>query len=228
MTRSRLPLPSRYPAGAFAAPLLLLAASLTAGCSPAPAPTDTASAPDAAAASAPTPAVQASAEADPAAIAGRFHDELKATLMAALQRGGPAEGVTVCRDAAPAIAARLSAETGWQVRRIGTRTRNPATGTPDAWEAGQLASLPAKADPTAAGPAEIRATIDGAQGPEQRYLRAIHVAPPCLTCHGDPAAQPDALKAALAAHYPQDTATGYALGDLRGAFALKRPAPAGG
>jgi hypothetical protein len=44
----------------------------------------------------------------------------------------------------------------------------------------------------------------------------------CLVCHGEAEAQPAALREALASAYPHDRATGYAVGDLRGAFSLKR------
>jgi hypothetical protein len=51
-----------------------------------------------------------------------------------------------------------------------------------------------------------------------RYLRAIPTAPMCLSCHGSNIA-PDVAKA-IAAHYPADKATGFAAGDMRGAFSI--------
>ena len=44
--------------------------------------------------------------------------------------------------------------------------------------------------------------------------------PLCLTCHGA-ALSPD-VEAALAESYPEDHATGYSAGDLRGAFVVER------
>jgi len=46
----------------------------------------------------------------------------------------------------------------------------------------------------------------------------------CVVCHGDPAQIPDAVLAALAARYPDDRATGFAEGDLRGWFWVEVPA----
>jgi hypothetical protein len=64
------------------------------------------------------------------ALSGRFQSLLQVRLMAALARGDAAAAVAVCRDEAPAIASQLSRESGWQVRGIGTRVRNPLTGVP--------------------------------------------------------------------------------------------------
>lgn len=172
------------------------------------------------AASEPTMLMQASA------IADRFQQELGGRLQAAIRDGGPADAVRVCRDEAPAIAARLSRETGWQVKRVGTRVRNPQSGLPDAWEQQRLQEF--SRDLQAGAEARVPSRFESVTEPGgryQRYARAIVVAPPCLTCHGDTRTQPEALRAALAADYPHDRATGYAVGDLRGAFSLKRASP---
>ncbi|MCL4779985.1 MAG: DUF3365 domain-containing protein [Gammaproteobacteria bacterium] len=161
---------------------------------------------------------------EPAALAARFQQELAGKLQAAMQAGGPVNAIAVCRDEAPAIASRLSRQSGWQLRRVGTRVRNPLTGMPDAWEQQQLAQFQQRLQSgEAAGQIDKLATVDGPGGPVVRYMQAIVVAPPCLACHGEPATQPEALRAALARDYPHDAATGYAAGELRGAFSLQRP-----
>ncbi|MBK8132538.1 MAG: DUF3365 domain-containing protein [Gammaproteobacteria bacterium] len=160
------------------------------------------------------------------AIASRFQQELGGKLKAAMAEGGPVNAVRICKDAAPAIAARLSRETGWQVRRIGTRVRNPQSGLPDAWEQTQLADFQKRISAGEKPDTLSRfSTVDEPAGPYQRLVAAIPVAPMCLACHGDASAQPEALRAALKADYPHDTATGYKIGELRGAFSLKRAAP---
>ena len=82
----------------------------------------------------PPPAVPQSVVDQAAGIANRFGGELTGKLQAAMSAGGPVAAVDVCKVEAPAIASRLSRETGWQVHRVGTRVRNPHTGQPDAWE----------------------------------------------------------------------------------------------
>lgn len=164
--------------------------------------------------------------ADAHAIASRFQQELGGKLKAAMAEGGPVNAVRVCKDEAPAIAARLSRESGWQVRRIGTRVRNPQSGLPDAWEQTQLADFERRLSAGERPDALSRfMTVDEPAGQYQRLITAIPVATMCLACHGDVSAQPKALRAALKAEYPHDTATGYELGDLRGAYSLKRAAP---
>jgi hypothetical protein len=59
------------------------------------------------------------------------------------------------------------------------------------------------------------------------YAEPLVIQPLCVTCHGPVDAMPKALRDALAAQYPNDRATGYALGDLRGVAWAELPAPAG-
>jgi hypothetical protein len=176
---------------------------------------------------APASAIESPAPAaEAAALATRFHQELQSRLQAAMAKGGPVSAIAVCKDDAPAIASRLSRESGWQIRRIGTRVRNPMTGMPDAWEQQQLGEMEHE---LAAGtePAKLTryAEVEEPRGLARRYLRPILVAPPCLACHGDPAQQSGELRAALAREYPHDAATGYAPGALRGAFSLRQLVP---
>ena len=45
----------------------------------------------------------------------------------------------------------------------------------------------------------------------------------CLKCHGDPSTFPTALKEKLQTLYPDDLATGYKTGEIRGAFRVEFP-----
>ena len=162
----------------------------------------------------------------PAALAAQFQQQLAGKLQAAMQAGGPVNAIAVCRDEAPAIASRLSRQSGWQVKRVGTRVRNPLTGSPDAWEQQQLARFDQRLQNGEAVPAINAFEVsDGPQGQALRYMQAIIVAPPCLACHGPLEAQSPELRAVLARDYPHDMATGYAAGELRGAFSLQRQLP---
>jgi hypothetical protein len=171
-------------------------------------------------------AAVARADADSAsAIANRFQSELQSALMAAMAQGGPVQAVTVCRDEAPAIASRLSRETGWQVRRVGTRVRNPFSGLPDAWEQVQLAEIQRRISAGEAATAiSIVERVAEPDGASDRYLKPIVVGPLCLACHGAVASQSAELRSVLQREYPNDAAVEYALGDLRGAFSLRRKA----
>jgi cytochrome c553 len=136
------------------------------------------------------------------------------------------QAIETCKVEAPAIAARMSRESGWQVKRVGTRTRNTATGTPDAWEREQLEDFGQRLA-RGESPATLNRfeEIDQPAGTIQRYAQAIPAAAMCLTCHGDVQAQSPELRAALRRAYPDDRATGYREGELRGAFSLMRQKP---
>lgn len=154
----------------------------------------------------------------------QFMQELKAELVAAMQAGGPANAIAVCTDKAPAIAGRLSREHGWQVTRVGTRVRNPLLGMPDPWEQEVLedfAQRHAKGEPyDKMAHGEV---VEEPKGRYYRFMKAIPVGQPCLACHG-PKEQIDAkVMETLQARYPFDEATGYRLGELRGAVSIKQP-----
>ena len=148
--------------------------------------------------------------------------ELKAELGAALEKGGPVAAIEVCRSRAPAIAARLSAESGARVGRTALRVRN-AGNAPDDLERAVLEQF---AGDLAAGgiegPLEAAFEIKREGGIQRHYMRAIPTEALCLTCHGETLA-PD-LAAAIARDYPGDQATGFKLGELRGAFRVVWPA----
>ena len=55
------------------------------------------------------------------------------------------------------------------------------------------------------------------------YVEPIRLLPQCLACHGEQIA-PD-VAARLHELYPDDQATGFAVGDLRGVFWIEYPAP---
>lgn len=195
-------------------PIVVLSALTLAACAKAPA------SPAAPAAAAEAVPAETRAKAD--ALAGTLLKELKGALEEEMAKGKPAETVEVCSVTAPAIAGRLSRESGWQVRRIGTRVRNPMLGMPDEWEQRALGELARRA---AAGEkldgmthAEV---VSEPSGKFVRYVRAIPLGAPCVACHGTTIAEP--LRDALAAKYPHDRATGYAAGELRGAVSIKAP-----
>ncbi|MCU0223640.1 MAG: DUF3365 domain-containing protein [Acidobacteria bacterium] len=162
--------------------------------------------------------------------AGQLKGELMKSLTAALAEGGPSQGVRVCSEIAPGIAARLSRD-GMTVHRVTTRPRNPAN-APDAWERELLDGL-AAAHARGEDVVELVETSEeklprGAAGSPKRvllYMAPLTVAAPCLQCHGDPAQIDPAVKAALAEKYPKDQATGYKAGDFRGAVAVRIERP---
>lgn len=151
-------------------------------------------------------------------IAARFQKELSGRLMEAMSVGGPVKAIEVCNEDAPLIAAQLSRETGANVGRTALRVRNPAN-APDALERAVLEEFQRTVQAGSPTPERFDAAPDGSA----RYMKAILTQPMCLACHG-PSLAPE-VKAALATHYPSDQATGFAAGDLRGAFVVEWPRP---
>ena len=149
-----------------------------------------------------------------------FASALKSELSAAMQAGGPLQAIEVCHAKAPAIAAEVSAQQGLQIGRVSARNRNPAN-APTPWQAAVLqdfeSSKAAGEDPASLTWQEIAETDDGR---EFRFMKAIPTAPLCLACHGEAIAPPVAEK--LAELYPDDKATGFSEGDLRGAFVVTK------
>ena len=153
------------------------------------------------------------AEAAIAALAG----PLQAQLQAALAAGGPVTALEVCKVAAPQLAAAVSAEHGVSIRRVSLKNRNPTEGKPSDWQRLVLESF--EAERAAGASAEALRHNSSADG-EFRYMKAIPTGRPCLACHGAPLA-PE-VTATLAALYPEDRATGFREGDIRGAFVVTK------
>ena len=157
------------------------------------------------------------------AAAKTLATQLGGTLKQEMAAHGPESAVGVCKEMAPKIAADLSKQTGWNVARVGTRVRNTETGTPDAWDSKTLAVFSERIKQGEKAEAmELAEVVVEPSGPFLRYAKAIAVQPPCLICHGSIDAIPEGVKARLQSEYPMDQATGYRLGELRGAVVVKR------
>lgn len=141
-----------------------------------------------------------------------FKHDLQAALKAGLAKG-PVNAVEACQLHAPSIAKAQSSD-GIRVGRASHRLRNPDNAPPgwvkpildayvtNAWDRTPRAvSLP-----------------NGQTG----YVEPILLQAPCLTCHGDKLA-PE-VTSRINALYPEDSATGFRVGDFRGVFWIEFPA----
>ena len=156
-------------------------------------------------------------------VASKVLEETKSVLEGALKDGQTAAALRVCASVAQNIARRHEQES-WRVRRVSEKVRNPAD-SPDAKE---LAVLRAWQDEKRVGrltPTTERHEIVTEAGRRYvHYMRPIFIAGPvCLQCHGTPDKLAPGVADALKELYPHDQATGYAVGDLRGAVSVKIP-----
>ena len=167
----------------------------------------------------PTPTADHLAGQAKASVAA-FASALKSELTAAMQAGGPVQAIEVCHTEAPMIAEEVSAQQDLHIARVSLRNRNPGN-APNGWQRAVLESFEqekaAGADPAALSWHEI---ADTGQGREFRFMKAIPTQSLCLACHGETLAPPVAAK--IAELYPNDRATGFSEGDLRGAFVVTR------
>jgi Protein of unknown function (DUF3365) len=156
-------------------------------------------------------------------VANQVLGETKSVLDSALQGGPPAAALRVCASAAQNIARRHERE-GWRVRRVSEKVRNPAD-TPDVTELAVLRAWQAEQRAGRLTPAAEHQDIVTEGGRRYlSYMKPIFIAGPvCLQCHGAPDKLALGVAEALAALYPMDRATGYSVGDLRGAITVKIP-----
>jgi hypothetical protein len=158
------------------------------------------------------------------AAADALGPDLMGMLLEQLQANGPEAALAVCADSAQIRTTRHSTA-GVQVRRVGTRVRNPAN-APDSLEQRVLEYLSAELAGARLPQEHMEVAATGAnEGWELRYFRPIVVAERCLTCHGDRGAIPAPVQRVIAERYPADAAVGYAAGELRGAIAVRVALP---
>jgi hypothetical protein len=147
----------------------------------------------------------------------QFAAELKPRLKQALATGGPTHAIEVCASEAPRIADALSEQSGWAVRRVSLRARNASRATPDDWERGILEQFDQR---QAAGETAADLRASATSGGTYRYMQAQGVEGVCLVCHGESLAR--AIADTLEQYYPDDAATGYSMGQVRGAISLSK------
>jgi len=142
-------------------------------------------------------------------VVGTLKKQLVGALTEAMTTGVPA-AIGVCNTTAPAIAQALAVD-GVTVGRATRKPRNPANAAAD-WQLEAIASFEemVRRGDKLEGQRFVRHLPDG----RTRYAEPLVIQPLCVSCHGA-ALAPD-VSAALAAAYPNDQATGYAVGDLRG------------
>ena len=156
-------------------------------------------------------------------VAGSVPPKLLAVLTEEIGKNGPEGAILVCRDKAPQLAKAASDETGWSVRRVSLRNRNPRA-VPDAWERAALEDFDRRAASGESATTLEKAEIVAEGGKQSyRYMRALPTQPLCLNCHGTPEQLTPAVIEKLKALYPDDKAVGYRPGDIRGAMTIRKP-----
>lgn len=147
-------------------------------------------------------------------------NELAPKLQAAMQSGGPEKAITVCKEVAQSSTLNTSKTfSRLHITRISSKPRNPENAasefdlkTLNEWDQ-RMASSPKLPD----------ASIKMKDANTAVFYKPIVTGEICLKCHGDPLTLPVELKEKLHSLYPNDLATGYKTGEIRGAFRVEFP-----
>jgi hypothetical protein len=154
------------------------------------------------------------------ALVKTFGSDLKHVLKTAMKSEEPIKALTVCNIEAGPIADKNSSLSGWDIGRTSLKVRNESN-APDKWESTVLYEFEKR---KAAGEnlktMEYSETVKSGDKTVFRYMKPIPTAGMCLSCHGDVLGAEITPK--VQTLYPNDTATGFTVGDIRGAFTLTK------
>lgn len=142
-------------------------------------------------------------------IIGDMSSSLQVSLREAIRDNSIDFAIDVCSHLAPEIAAAHSKE-GWTVKRVSDKYRNPDNAA-DSIELEMLAQFASAAPPDSIGRWAMTEN-----GLTYEYFKPIKTGAVCLNCHGPSEALVAGVRERLHELYPNDRATGYAAGDLRG------------
>lgn len=157
------------------------------------------------------PNVELSAQERATTAKDELFQSLSTKLVTAMSSGGPVSAIEVCSKEAPKLAQEISARHGLTIGRTSFRLRNPQNAAPE-WTQPFVANRDTDV--------QFVPLKNGATG----AMFPIHLKPQCLTCHGPEEQIGDDVKQQLATYYPDDQATGFQDGDLRGWFWVEVPA----
>jgi hypothetical protein len=138
-------------------------------------------------------------------------NELSTRLLAAMSNGGPAKAIEVCSKLALKLAKEVSEQHHVSIGRTAIRLRNE-NNRPPTWAEPLLQDLP------------TNPVVQDLENGRTGVLFPILLKVQCLTCHGPDDKIDSEIRTELARLYPNDKATGFQEGDLRGWFWVEVPA----
>lgn len=152
-------------------------------------------------------------------ISAALIQKLGGELKGKMQSGGPVAALHFCAQNALALTDQTAKESGTLIKRVSLRNRNPVNGaSPEElallnhWADLQHHNMPIPAY-------AIKPLPEGGF----TYSKPIMINnEACLKCHGNIAADSQ-LGQAITSLYPEDKATGYGMGDLRGMIVITLP-----
>lgn len=154
-------------------------------------------------------------------VADGLFQRVRGLLLEKIKDGNFAEAAEVCSNVAQQMTKDYAEEKGISVHRVSLKLRN-SLNRPDKFEKKRLKIFEREIaeNQTASEYYEIVEKDD-----EQilRYMKPVIIQEMCLKCHGSESQIPADVRRILAVNYPKDRATGYKLGDVRGAISVRIP-----
>ncbi len=152
-------------------------------------------------------------------VSKQLGTQLKSKLVSTMQSAGPEAAIAVCNLQAIDITEEISNKNNLEVGRTALKIRNPSN-QPDAWEIKQLRWFKTQNDSGADSKTLEAHEVIHEEGEKIfRYMKAIPMQEPCKLCHGNALAP--SVEKTIKSLYTQDQATGFEVGQIRGAFTVK-------
>jgi hypothetical protein len=167
------------------------------------------------------PSVQLAALQRGQAIATETFGLLSSNLQNAIQSGGISNALPFCSLAASPLTAGMAEKHGVTLRRVTHKARNPA-GKADAIELAVLKTFEGSLSMGTNPPSPLVTNL--VTGQATYFAPIVLNKELCLKCHGEPEKEIAAADLRVIRNlYPQDEATGFKQGDLRGAWRIDFP-----
>jgi hypothetical protein len=147
--------------------------------------------------------------------------ELKGVLIEQIQTEGVLQAVSVCSDTAQILTNEFGLSKGLFIRRVSLKNRN-TNNYPDDFEKAVLNRFQLLHQNNGLTSETEYAEITTEDDIKYlRYLKPIVIQAECLNCHGNESDMMPEVNKLITQKYPDDEATGYKTGDLRGAVSIK-------
>jgi hypothetical protein len=156
-------------------------------------------------------------------MADGLAEKIRGILFQELEKGSFPGAVKACSEVAQDITRQFNTRPGHFVRRVSLKNRSPVN-APDGYEAKKLEEFD-RLQAEKKLPKELYEVQKEGGKDTLRYLKPLVALPLCITCHGPKEKIPEPVQAILKEKYPEDRATGYRAGDVRGAITVKIDLP---
>ena len=142
----------------------------------------------------------------------KLFQSLLGALTASIGENGVAESIHVCKTKAPELSNSIGSEAGLKIGRTSFSLRN-SSNKPPAWAVSFVKDRVEE---------EVNVELEN-NG--LGLLLPIRLMDACIKCHGNSNSLDADVAKAIQTDYPNDEATGFATGDLRGYFWIEVPHP---